>query len=139
MGVFRDKDYGAVARIMCPLASVVYTVDLPDRRRGLPAGDLARAAGKYCPSVTAFPDAGTSQENGTPQENSTPQENRTPQKTETPHGSAGLSGIPKAVASALRAAEPDDVIAAFGSLSYLHRVKEAYDQITKEGGTSNDR
>ena len=115
MGVFRDKDYGAVARIMCPLASVVYTVDLPDRRRGLPAGDLARAAGKYCPSVTAFPDAGT------------------------PHGSAGLSGIPKAVASALRAAGPDDVIAAFGSLSYLHRVKEAYDQITKEGGTSNDR
>ena len=139
MGVFRDKDYGAVARIMCPLASVVYTVDLPDRRRGLPAGDLARAAGKYCPSVTAFPDAGTSQENGTPQENSTPQENRTPQETETPHGSAGLSGIPKAVASALRAAGPDDVIAAFGSLSYLHRVKEAYDQITKEGGTSNDR
>ena len=64
---------------------------------------------------TAFPDAGT------------------------PQGSAGLSGIPKAVASALRAAGPGDVIAAFGSLSYLHRVKEAYDQITKEGGTSNDR
>ena len=121
IGVFRDKDYETLARIMCPLASVVYTVDLPDRRRGLPAGNLARAAGKYCPSVTAFPDAGT------------------PHETEPPRRSADLSGIPKAVASALRAAGPDDVILAFGSLSYLHRVKEAYDQITKEGGTFNDR
>ena len=35
--------------------------------------------------------------------------------------------------SALQEAGPEDVILAFGSLSYLHQVKEAYDRTVTDG------
>ena len=41
MGVFKDKEYDRIAGIMGPLASMIYTVDLPDGKRGLPAEELA--------------------------------------------------------------------------------------------------
>ena len=101
MGVFKDKDYNAITRIMCPLASSVYTVDLPDRGRGLPAPELARAVRPYCPHVRAYTGSETS--------------------------------VRRAVTSALQEAGPEDVILAFGSLSYLHQVKEAYDHTVTDG------
>ena len=101
MGVFKDKDYNAITRIMCPLASSVYTVDLPDRGRGLPAPELARAVRPYCPHVRAYTGSETS--------------------------------VRRAVTSALQEAGPEDVILAFGSLSYLHQVKEAYDHTVTNG------
>ena len=97
IGVFQDKDHRAILETMCPLAAAVYTVDLPDRGRGLPAEALAGEARAYCPQVTAFP-GGTDQ----------------------------ADGIRRAVEHALCAASPDDVILAFGSLSYLHQVRDAY-------------
>lgn len=138
LGVFRDKDYRAIARIMCPLASSVYTVDLPDQKRGLPADALAQAVKPYCPHTAACTQIGTDRQ-------------------ETDPIDRQKDGIRRAVISALEEAGPEDVIAAFGSLSYLHQVKEAYDQardhagskiktdrdhpvcIEKEGGTFDDR
>ncbi len=48
MGVFRDKEYRKIAEIMAPLAECIYTVDLPDQNRTLPAEDLKRVAKAYC-------------------------------------------------------------------------------------------
>jgi len=48
MGVFKDKDYVEILRIMLPCAVSFTAIDLPDRRRGLPADDLVRAAGEVC-------------------------------------------------------------------------------------------
>ena len=44
MGVFKDKDYEEILRIMLPCASYFTAIDLPDRRRGLPSAELADAA-----------------------------------------------------------------------------------------------
>jgi len=44
MGVFKDKDYKEILRIMLPGSSSFTAIDLPDKRRGLPAKDLVRAA-----------------------------------------------------------------------------------------------
>ena len=60
MGVFRDKEYDKIAKIMCPLASSVYTVELPDKKRGLPAGELAETVKKYCPGTVASSDGNNS-------------------------------------------------------------------------------
>jgi dihydrofolate synthase/folylpolyglutamate synthase len=46
MGVFKDKDYEEILRIMLPIAVSFTAIDLPDRKRGLPASDLAAAASK---------------------------------------------------------------------------------------------
>ena len=98
MGVFRDKEYEKIAEIMCPLASSVYTVSLPDRKRTLPAEKLARTVGRHCSRVSAEESVG------------------------------------QAVKKALTEAESEDVILAFGSLSYLGQVKTAVDQL-KEGSS----
>ena len=46
MGVFKDKDYEEILRIMLPVADSFCAIDLPDRKRGLPSGKLAEAADK---------------------------------------------------------------------------------------------
>lgn len=51
MGVFRDKEYRKIAEIMAPLAECIYTVDLPDQNRSLPAEELKCAAKPYCTGV----------------------------------------------------------------------------------------
>lgn len=105
MGVFRDKEYDRIARIMGTACSRIYTVDLPDPGRGLPAEVLAEALLPYC------------------------------QRTEPPDRS-GMPGqketVERAVDAALREAEPEDVIIAFGSLSYLSQVKAAYDKVKRQ-------
>lgn len=53
MGVFKDKEYEKIAEIMCPLASQIYTVPLPDEVRSLLPEELQKAAEKYCSQVTA--------------------------------------------------------------------------------------
>ena len=102
MGVFKDKEYEKIARTMGPLMSVIYAVDLPDEKRGLPSEDLAAVLEKYCPCVKR-PDE--------------PVRQRT---------------VECAVRAALAEAGEKDVILAFGSLSYLHRVKDAYDRALLE-------
>ena len=41
MGVFKDKEYEKIIQILCPSAKRVYTVDLPNKERTLPAEKLA--------------------------------------------------------------------------------------------------
>ena len=41
MGVFKDKEYEKIVQILCPSAKRVYTVDLPNKERTLPAEKLA--------------------------------------------------------------------------------------------------
>ncbi|MBR7089890.1 MAG: bifunctional folylpolyglutamate synthase/dihydrofolate synthase [Lachnospiraceae bacterium] len=48
MGVFKDKDYTEILRIMLPCAVSFTAIDLPDRRRGLPSDELVRAAVDVC-------------------------------------------------------------------------------------------
>ena len=44
MGVFKDKDYESILRIMLPGAASFTAIDLPDENRGLPAAGLVEAA-----------------------------------------------------------------------------------------------
>ena len=48
MGVFKDKDYPEILRIMLPGTVSFTAIDLPDRKRGLPSDELVRSAGKIC-------------------------------------------------------------------------------------------
>ena len=48
MGVFKDKDYQDILRIMLPGASTFTAIDLPDKVRGLPSDELADAARMIC-------------------------------------------------------------------------------------------
>ena len=98
MGVFKDKEYEKIAQTMGPLMSVIYAVDLPDEKRGLPSEELAEVLWKYCPRV------------------------------KRPDVSGRQKAVDCAVQAALAESEKEDVILAFGSLSYLHWVKEAYDK-----------
>lgn len=41
MGVFKDKEYEKIVHILCPMAKQVYTVNLPNKERTLPAEQLA--------------------------------------------------------------------------------------------------
>ncbi|MGC4019537.1 MAG: folylpolyglutamate synthase/dihydrofolate synthase family protein [Muricomes sp.] len=88
MGVFQDKEYDKIARIMAPLADKIYTVELPDLKRSLSAEALKDAVQRYCKNTEAKQD------------------------------------IASAVKAACISARENDVILAFGSLSYLGQVRE---------------
>lgn len=90
MGVFRDKEYEKIAKIMAPLAERIYTVSLPDSNRTLSAGELKHTVDSYCEGTV-----------------------------ET------VGEIGQAVERALQDAKEDDVILAFGSLSYLGQVMKS--------------
>ena len=130
MGVFKDKEYDRIAEIMCPLAASVYTVALPDRKRGLPPGELAESVRGYCSHVTAVTDGDDDMAAAAADQNSS--------------ASATATGIgdsiSKAVAMALTEAEKEDVILVFGSLSYLKQAEAAYENavttITREADAS---
>ncbi len=88
MGVFKDKEYDKIARIMAPLAEKIYTIDLPDEGRTLKAEELKAAVAPYCADVEAVLDLHT------------------------------------AVDRAYETGNAEDVILAFGSLSYLGQVMD---------------
>ena len=117
MGVFRDKEYHRIAEIMGPLASIVFTVDLPNAARSLPADRLAEALHPYCADVRC---PGSTD----PAEGECQTGNKLQIEDEYQKKQAGE--IRHAVREAMREAGKDDVILAFGSLSYLHQVKCAY-------------
>ncbi len=87
MGVFKDKEYEKMAEIMAPLADSVYTVNLPDSERTLPAQELKQAVEPYCKGAVR-----------------------------------AARDIEQAVEMALQDARREDVVLAFGSLSYLGQI-----------------
>ena len=88
MGVLRDKDYERVIELTHAYADQIITVTPPDNPRALPALDLAKAAARVHPKVTA------------------------------------AGSLEEAVEMAQLLAGKDDVILAFGSLSYLGRLMD---------------
>ena len=98
MGVFKDKEYEKIVQTMGPLMSVIYAVDLPDEKRGLPSEKLEEMLEKYCPCV------------------------------KRPDVSERQRAVECAVRASLLEAGKEDVILAFGSLSYLQWVKDAYEK-----------
>ena len=53
LGVFADKEYDEVIRILAPMADRIFAVETPDNPRALPAEQLAEAVKKVNPNVTA--------------------------------------------------------------------------------------
>lgn len=89
IGVFADKCYEEVVRIMAPLAEQIITVKTPDNPRALDANELAKTVMRYNENVTA------------------------------------AGSVEEALEMALLFAGKKDIILAFGSLSYLGRLKTA--------------
>ncbi len=52
MGVFKDKDYEAILRIMLPIAASFTAIDLPDENRRLPSEDLVSAAQRIAKEIS---------------------------------------------------------------------------------------
>ena len=50
-GVFADKEYEKIIRILAGTADCIVTVRIPDNPRALPSEDLAACAGRYCKCV----------------------------------------------------------------------------------------
>lgn len=92
-GVFKDKEYEKICKIMAPLADRIYTVDLPNKERTLCAEKLYSVMKKYC-------------------------------KTECDTEAVGE--IATAVKKALDNSKKDEMILAFGSLSYLGEVIQCF-------------
>lgn len=105
MGVFHDKEYQKLAAIMAPSAKSVHTVDLPNAERTLSAGDLAEVMRTYC-----SPDI--------------------PVSCERSIKDAVKNAL--ADAKAMDPSDGDNIILAFGSLSYLGQVREEYHQLTQQ-------
>ena len=100
MGVFKDKDYREILRIMLPGSVSLIAFDLPDPVRGLPKEDLAKAAEEITEEIT---------ENGS-------------------GGAAGINirtaGSLKEALEETESAGPGDVYVVFGSLSLMQLFKE---------------
>lgn len=92
MGVFKDKEYDVIARMLAPMADKIFTVQTPDNPRALPAEELALVVSKYNNSVEAAP------------------------------------VIEDAVRKSIALAGREDVIVAFGSLSFLKEIAGAVEQ-----------
>ena len=110
MGVFRDKEYEEIAKIMLPLAKQVYTVNLPDTERTLPAGGLKQTLDELKAKEGLFVQV------------------------------QAAGAVETAVELAAADAGKEDIILAFGSLSYLGEVIRCAENILGErGGSENDR
>ena len=53
IGMFRDKEYEKVLKETCPLADHIITITIPENSRSLSALELAEAASRFHPMVTA--------------------------------------------------------------------------------------
>ncbi len=106
MGVFKDKEYEKITELMIPLAKRVYTVSLPNVERTLDAEALRQVVESCWQRL----DCGG-----------------------TDRRAQAAASIKEAVRLAKESAERDDVILAFGSLSYLGEVMQ------EVGGKIDDR
>ncbi|MBQ7587960.1 MAG: hypothetical protein IJT37_08070 [Lachnospiraceae bacterium] len=97
MGMFKDKDYRKVIRIMAPLANMIYTVQTPDSERALPSNELREAI------LEEYPDIPRGNVNSV-----------------TIDDAVELSFD---MASRYKANGEESCIVAFGSLSYLKYIK----------------
>ena len=102
MGVFKDKEYEKIVETMLPLAKQVYTISLPNAERTLDAETLKQVIEKHWSTLAFKEDA--------------------MKTTDCPQTVESMNSIEQAVCQAMQQAEEEDVIVAFGSLSYLGDV-----------------
>ena len=102
MGVFKDKEYKRIVETMLPLAKQVYTISLPNAERTLDAETLKQVIEKHWSTLAFKEDA--------------------MKTTDCPQTVESMNSIEQAVCQAMQQAEEEDVIVAFGSLSYLGDV-----------------
>ncbi len=109
MGVLRDKEYEKIIELTYPYADQILTVTPPDNPRAMQAYDLAMSITEVCAQSGAK----------LPQETA----GKLPQVTsgKSPKVTS-LDSLEEAVELSYLLAGKDDVIVAFGSLSYLGRL-----------------
>lgn len=100
MGVFADKDYRSVIRLTIGRALAVYTVETPDNPRALSSEKLAQAIREV------------SEQEGS-------SGGKSPEITT-------VGSVDRALDLAMEKAGPDGIVLAFGSLSWLHLVREHF-------------
>ncbi|MDR1764722.1 MAG: hypothetical protein LBR77_01210 [Lachnospiraceae bacterium] len=119
-GVMADKDYGAMADAILPLAKRIFTVT-PDSPRALPAQELAHFIEGRRAKAAQPPEGAMQAAIGAGPLTGGGCAGRVPQDIEvTP-----CATIPAAVEAAFAAAGPGDVICAFGSLYMAGDVSDA--------------
>ena len=102
MGVFKDKEYEKIVQIMLPLAKSVYTINLPNKDRTLDADLLKQVIEKKWKATA-------------PKEDDL-------KKLDESYEVRSMASLKDAVDNAMCQAKEDDIIVAFGSLSYLGDV-----------------
>ena len=102
MGVFKDKEYEKLVQIMLPLAKRVYTINLPNKDRTLDADLLKQVIEKNWKATA-------------------PKEDNL-KKLDESYEVRSMASLKDAVDNAMCQAKEDDIIVAFGSLSYLGDV-----------------
>lgn len=101
MGVFKDKEYKKIVELMAPLAKKIYTIDLPNEERTLKAAELKKEIEACWNKMES---------------------SLSERQVET------ADGIEDAVRLAIDGAKSEDVILAFGSLSYLGHVMDTIEK-----------
>ena len=107
MGVFHDKEYNKITELLCPLATKVYTVELPNKDRTLSAVKLAECAKQYCEQVQVKESIRAAVE-----------------------AAIKEAGQENPICEQCEKKEEGPVIIACGSLSYLGEVKRIVDEAT---------
>lgn len=123
MGVFKDKEYEKISAIMAPLAKKIYTIDLPDKNRTLDAQSL-----KAVLDAQSLKTVSDTQRSGkVPNVQSKKVGKNIPEEEIAPIATVKIEAVGdvrSAVRLALETAGAEDVIVAFGSLSYLGQVMD---------------
>lgn len=96
MGVFSDKDYESIIKLMLPMADHIFTIATPDNPRAMAAGELAMRINEH------------------------------------KNIAEGCSDITEAVERAVKYNNGDVAVLAFGSLSHLNLIREAYNEWTRK-------
>ena len=65
MGMFSDKEYEKVVKILAPGAHMIFTVQTPDNPRALSADELSKCAKRYCKNVRACDSIGDAAQSST--------------------------------------------------------------------------
>ncbi|MCR5108063.1 MAG: bifunctional folylpolyglutamate synthase/dihydrofolate synthase [Lachnospiraceae bacterium] len=102
MGVFKDKDYRRICEIIGPMADSCITVETPDNKRALPAGELAECLSDYCDDI----------------------------RVSESISDAAKKALSLAEEAVEKLEEP--LIVAFGSLSYLDELKKSVRELTDD-------
>lgn len=98
MGVFADKDYDSIIRLMSPMAEHIFTIATPDNPRAMAADELAMRLKEY---------------------------------RSDKNYAEGCASIQEAVKKAAAYKDGNVVVLAFGSLSHLNTIREAYEEWIK--------